>query len=241
VYSGKDAAILLTLTGERAGDAFGSAVAGHAGGTSTLLLVGAPQAGANRTGRTYVYGSLSPTPRFVIEADATGSALGAMFLSVPGDVDGDGAVDVYASDFSNSARGPSTGRTVVHSGRDGRLLLALTGDTAGEGFGTSPSVAGDVNGDGHADLIVGAWQYSGAAASGGRAYLYSGKDGTLIRTYTCRIPGDTFGFDANEVGDVDADGMVDLLITSAWSGVRGFHSGRMFVISSGVRRAAPAE
>ena len=33
---------------------------------------------------------------------------------------------------------------------------------------------------------------------------------------------------------IDADGMIDFLITSAWSGIRGFHSGRMFIISSGV-------
>jgi hypothetical protein len=183
-----------------------------------------------------VYGGLSAAPKFIIEADETGAALGAMFLSVPGDVDGDGVADAYASDFSNSAKGPSTGRTVVHSGKDGRRILTLTGETAGEGFGTSPSVAGDVDGDGHADLIVGAWQYAGAAAGGGRAYLYSGKDGRLIKTFTCRIPGDTFGFDAVDLGDVDADGAIDLLITSAWSGIRGFHSGRIFVISSGVQR-----
>jgi hypothetical protein len=236
VYSGKDGRVLLTLTGERANDAFGSAVAGHADGTSLLLLVGAPGAGASRRGRTYVYGGLSAAPKFIIEADETGAALGAMFLSVPGDVDGDGVADAYASDFSNSAKGPSTGRTVVHSGKDGRRILTLTGETAGEGFGTSPSVAGDVDGDGHADLIVGAWQYAGAAAGGGRAYLYSGKDGRLIKTFTCRIPGDTFGFDAVDLGDVDADGAIDLLITSAWSGIRGFHSGRIFVISSGMQR-----
>jgi hypothetical protein len=238
VYSGKDARLLLTLTGERAGDGFGSAVAGHSEGKSIVLLVGAPAAGAARHGRTYVYDALSTSPQFVIDADETGAALGAMFLSVPGDVDGDGTLDVYASDFSNSARGPSTGRTVVHSGKDGRRLLTLTGETAGEGFGTSSSVAGDIDGDGHADLIVGAWQYGAAATSGGRAYLHSGKDGRLLKTFTCRIPGDTFGFDANEIGDVDGDGMIDLLITSAWSGVRGFHSGRMFVISSGVPRGA---
>jgi hypothetical protein len=236
LYSGKDGRVLLTLTGERAGDNFGSAVAGASDGKQILVLVGAPGAGAAHHGRTYAYSSLSAKPAFVIEADDTGAALGAMFLSVPGDVDGDGVPDAYASDFSNSAKGPSTGRTVVHSGRDGHPLLTLTGETAGEGFGTSPSVAGDVNGDGRADLIVGAWQYGGAAASGGRAYLYSGKDGTLLKTYTCKIPGDTFGFDAVSLGDVDADGTVDFLITSAWSGVHGFHSGRVFVLSSGVSK-----
>ena len=54
--------------------------------------------------------------------------------------------------------------------------------------------------------------------------------------YTCKMPGDTFGFDAVSLGDIDRDGSVDFLITSAWSGVSGFHSGRVFVISSGVRK-----
>ena len=237
VYSGQDGRVLLTLTGERAGDNFGSAVAGATNGGQTMILVGAPGGGPLRRGRTYVYSSLSATPAFLIEAEETSAGLGAMFLSVPGDVDGDGVADAYASDFSNSIKGPATGRTFIHSGKDGRRLLTLTGETAGEGFGTSPAVAGDVDGDGHADLVVGAWQYSGAAAGGGRIYLHSGKDGRLLKTYTSRIVGDTLGFDAVSLGDVDADGSIDLLVTSAWSGVRGFHSGRMFVISSGIKKA----
>ena len=232
IFSGKDGSTLLKLEGERPGDAFGSTVAGQVIGKRSLIVVGAQTGGPSRRGRAYIYDGLKTTPLFTADADETGAAFAGMFVSLPGDVDGDKTPDVYLSDFANSAKGPSTGRVYVHSGRDGRRLLTLTGETAGEGFGTSPSVAGDVNRDGHADLIVGAWQYAGAAISGGRAYLYSGKDGRLMRTYTCRTPGDAFGFDAVTMGDVDGDGASDFLITSAWSGVSGYRSGRMFVVSS---------
>jgi hypothetical protein len=238
VFSGKDGHRLLTLTGEREGDAFGSTVGGAFGKGRPVLIVGAPKAGPRKTGRTYVYDGLSSKPKFVIESDETGRALGAMFVSLLGDVDGDGVPDIYASDWANAAKGPSTGRVYVHSGKTGVRLLTLTGETPGEGFGIGTAAAGDVDGDGHADLIVGAWQYAGAAVSGGRATLFSGKDGRVLKTFTCRIPGDTFGFDAVGMGDVDGDGTDDLLITSAWSGVRGYRSGRMFIVSSGVRKPA---
>jgi hypothetical protein len=238
LFSGRDGKPLLSLSGERAGDAFGSTVAGHTSNGRSTIIVGAPGGGPSRRGRAYVYvwtaesSKSSPQPLFTVDADDTGAALAAMFVSIPGDLDGDRTPDVYLSDFPNAAKGPSTGRIYVHSGADGRRLFTLTGETAGEGFGTSPSVAGDVNGDRVPDLIVGAWQYAGHALTGGRAYLYSGRNGSLIRTFTCRTPGDAFGFDAVGLGDVDGDDATDLLITSAWSGVKGFHSGRIFILSS---------
>ncbi len=89
VYSGRDGALLLKLTGEGAGDRFGAAVSGFTGKRGIVLLVGAPHGGAGRRGRTYVYRSLDSRAAFTFDAEESGQALGAMFLSVPGDLDGD--------------------------------------------------------------------------------------------------------------------------------------------------------
>ncbi len=50
------------------------------------------------------------------------------------------------------------------------------------------------------------------------------------------MPGETLGFDSVGIGDTDRDGTVDLLVTSAYSGISGYRSGRVFLLSSGVAR-----
>lgn len=230
VYSGKDGATLLMLEGEKNGDQFGTTVGGERG----LLIVGAGSGGQRNTGRVYVYEGLSAKPKYTFDADESGASFGGMFVSVVGDVNGDKKPDIYVSDWPNSAKGPSTGRAYVFSGADGKTLHALTGEVAGDGFGVGVADAGDVDRDGRADLVIGAWQHASKAISGGRIYVYSGKDGRLLRTITGRIPGETLGFDATNVGDVDGDGTPDFLLTSAWSGINGFQSGRVFIISGAV-------
>lgn len=236
LFSGKTGGVILTLTGEAAGDAFGSTVGGKTQNGRTLILVGAPSAGPNHKGRVYVYRGLTDRPAFVVDAQSEDAQLGSMFISAVGDVDGDGVTDVYSSDWNgNGADGlQGAGRIYVTSGADGHLLYTLTGEAPGDGFGIGVADAGDLDADGHADLVIGSWQFGGAAPSGGKVYVYSGKDGSLMRAITCNVMGETFGFDATGVGDVDGDGVPDLLLTSAWSAIKGSHSGRMFIVSGAV-------
>jgi hypothetical protein len=231
VFSGKTGKVLHTWDGEGRGDAFGSTAAGWCDKNGILLAMGAPNAGPGNRGRVYVHKDLSGTPAFVIDAAPTGGQLGSMFISILGDADGDGHRDIYASDWSDNAEGPSTGRIVVHSGKTGEKLLDLHGEKAGDGFGIGPADAGDVDGDGCADLVVGAWRQGNAAPSGGKVYVHSGKGGRLLHTYSCQVPGDTFGFDATGLGDIDGDGTPDFLVTSAWSWTTGPRAGRVFVLS----------
>ena len=76
------------------------------------------------------------------------------------------------------------------------------------------------------------------ARSGGRCAVYSGKSGALLRSITCRVPGETFGFDAMGIGDVDGDGSLDFLLSSGWSRVKGSRTGRVLVLAG--ESAAPA-
>src|SRR5688500_8482927 len=228
VFSGKDGTRLLALDGEQPGDGFGSSASG---GRGRYIIVGAGGGGPQRTGRVYVYDRLDAKPKFVLNADETGRGFGSMFVSVIGDANADGTPDVYVSDYPNAAKGPATGRAYVFSGKDGAGLLALTGDTAGVGFGVGAAHTGDVNRDGHDDLVLGAWQHSTKAWSGGQILVISGKDGAVLRRITGRVPGETLGFDAVGIGDADGDGATDYLVTSAWSLVNGFRSGRTFVIA----------
>ncbi len=242
VFSGRTGEPIVTLTGERAGDAFGSSAGGSTSPDGKItLIVGAPNAGPRHKGAVYVYHDLSGKPAFVIHSDTAGAQLGAMFVSAVGDVDGDGATDVYASDWAgNGAHGLArAGRVYIYSGASGERLYTLTGEAAGDGFGIGVADAGDVNGDGHADLVIGAWQNGSGAPSGGKVYLYSGADGSLMRVITGKVMGETFGFDATGMGDVDGDGTPDFLLTSAWSSIHGGHTGRMFIVS-GTSGAAPS-
>jgi hypothetical protein len=233
VYSGKGGKQLFALDGGATGDKFGSAVVGSTSAKHPMLVVGAQDAGPQKRGRVYVYHFTEGAPKlaFTIEAEETAQNLGMMFLSFPGDFNGDGVPDIYCSDFGDSKGAPGGGRVFVYSGKDGKKLLDVSGTQPGEGLGTSPSDAGDVDGDGIGDLIVGAWQNREKAPSGGKVYLYSGASGKSLAAWTCKQHGDTFGFDATGIGDVDGDGRIDFLLTSAWSPVHGPKTGRVFILA----------
>jgi hypothetical protein len=98
-----------------------------------------------------------------------------------GDVNGDGYSDVVvaARDYSNGQ--DYEGRAFTHYGGPGGLSLApvwtAESDQASAAFGASVGTAGDVNGDGFADVIVGAINYTTVVSNEGRAFAYYGPDG----------------------------------------------------------------
>ncbi len=228
IHSSATGAELHAWQGE-AGHQLGQALAGATTGGGFLVIAGAPGAGGG--GRSHVWTTLQAAPRFTLVPDSSAVQFGGMFASVVGDVDRDGVPDLYVSDWTDRARGSTTGRAYVYSGASGARLLALGGEGAGNGYGIGSAEAGDVDRDGHDDLIIGAWQFNGAAPAGGKLYLHSGADGRLLGALTGRVMGETLGFDATGLGDVNGDGVPDLLVTSAWSAANGVRSGRVLVLS----------
>ena len=111
------------------------------------------------------------------------------------------------------------------------VLHDLPAQTPAEGFGIGRGAAGDVDNDGHGDLVIGAYTHSSAAPLAGRTYLFSGKTGAVLRTMTSSIAGEGSGYDAVGIGDVNGDGAIDFLITAATHPEKGANTGRTYVIA----------
>ncbi len=155
-------------------------------------------------------------------AEASGDRAGASVASA-GDVDGDGNDDLVVGAPENEEGGFHAGAAYLVLGpvagtRDLAFADAKLVGSRADDLGDDVAGAGDVDGDGHDDLLVGASGTSSGGRSGaGAAYLVLGPvTGTLGRLQSdVRFVGATGGEAAGQVaaaGDVDADGRTDLLI-----------------------------
>jgi len=108
--------------------------------------------------------------------------------------------------------GQQSGSARVFSGLDWSILHTFDGDSPGDRFGRSVSGAGDVNGDGYHDLIVGAWRDDNNGPLSGSARVFSGLDGSILHTFDGDSPADLFGISVSGAGDVNGDGYDDLIV-----------------------------
>ncbi|MGK7296243.1 MAG: integrin alpha [Candidatus Wenzhouxiangella sp. M2_3B_020] len=215
VFDGATGGHLWARDGSFAGDSLGggvSSVDDLDGDGIPEQAVGAFNAGPAGGGLAQVLSGADGTLLDILAPLATAGSFGQFFAHDAGDVDGDGTGDIYIGDFGDSLLGPFTGRAYVYSGADRSVLHVLDGDESGGGFGIGRG-AGDVNGDGDDDLFLAAYLHDDGAFNAGKGYVYSGRDGGVMRTYTGTGEDERLGFDALPLGDVNGDGLTDYLLT----------------------------
>jgi hypothetical protein len=241
VYHGSSAGLGATpafsVTGENNGDEFGGAVAsaGDVNGDGYAdVVVGAHYAGFDLEGKIYVYhgtsSGLTTTNVYSTTVDEEFAYLGAAVASA-GDVNGDGYADVLAC----ATRYRAPGRVYVYHGGSGGLgttcAVSFTNGITGARFGKSLATAGDVNGDGYADVVIGA---EGYMTETGQAYVFHGSGSGLKATPAFTLTGegvhDRFGRSVATAGDVNGDGYADVVVSA---GGYGSSQGRVYVFHGG--------
>jgi MYXO-CTERM domain-containing protein len=217
----------VASAGDINGDGFDDVVVGMSG-----YDVGA---GTNE-GRVLVYkgsmAGLAATPSDTITGAAAGYTLG-FNVSGAGDVNGDGRDDILIS-----ALNANNGFSYIHLGNaDGTITdTAAWTYVGGAASGLGPvSAAGDVNGDGIADIVVGAYQTN---ASTGEVYVFYGASpggpSTTPSVSITSTVGGRLGRSVAGGGDINGDGYADIIVSAPfYGGGAGTSSGAVYVFLGG--------
>ncbi|MCC7141715.1 MAG: FG-GAP repeat protein, partial [Candidatus Eisenbacteria bacterium] len=231
VYKGNSSALLnnrTVLSGSVANEDFGRTVAGPGdvnGDGFRDLIVGSPLFGNGEAneGRVQLFlgsaSGIATTASWSYEPNVASVQLGFR-LSAAGDVNGDGFADFVVG----------TPRYTNGQTREGRAWLFL-GSPSGAGsapawtfesnqansqFGASVANAGDVNGDGLGDVLIGADSYDTNLTDAGQAFLFLGTPTGLAASPSATYPGNqsggSFGRSVATAGDVNGDSFADFLI-----------------------------
>jgi hypothetical protein len=238
VFSGQDGTVLFTLNdpAPQEDGKMGAAVAGlgdvDADGVPDVVVgvpgedLGDEEDGVSNVGLAYLFsGKTGQVIRTLNnpDAEAAGAAFGAAVANA-GDTNHNGTSDILIG-------APGQGHVFVFDGKTGGLLFDIASPTADAlpSFGSAVAGGKDFNRDGVPDFVIGAPLQKGLR---GTAYIYSGSNGTLLRTLRARPAQgfSRFGASVFASDDVTGDGRADVLVSAPDQNVNGVsHAGEVFV------------
>ena len=188
------------------------------------FVIGAPEDGNIFTlgkGRVRVYSGNGGGVLYNLTGAVTGDAFG-FSVAGAGDVNNDGFKDFVVGAPLAGTGGSNAGRVFVYSGQTGLVIAALqfTGIATGDNLGWSVAGAGDVNNDGFDDVIAGAPAHAAGGSNRGMARVYSGQNGSILRTILGTSNNSRLGNSVAGVGDVNNDGFDDFVVGSLLAGAK---------------------
>lgn len=224
VYSGATGAVLWRVDGIEQFDSLGYSVAGVGDANGDLLpdvAIGTLYGdhGSKRDqGIVTIYSGATGAHIRTLEAPRTILHF-SKSLANAGDVNGDGKPDLLVSAPPLFPNLPGDSYVFVYSGEDASLLWNVSGP--GD-FGHSVAGAGDVDGDGFDDFLVGAPLADlGNLDDAGSVHLFSGRTGEELHRFDGQFAGARFGNSVDGIEDANKDGIPDVLIGAPLSLVSG--------------------
>jgi hypothetical protein len=156
------------------------------------------------------------------------------------DFNGDGYSDVIIGAYQYDFGGvEDRGQAYIFYGgvsMNGSLDVAMVGEARSDCLGYSVSSAGDVNGDGYCDVIVGTPKKDTSGVDFGKAYVYYGgasmNNGPDV-TMAGEAAYDYFGTSVSSAGDVNGDGYCDVIVGAPYNDVGGTDSGEAYIFYGG--------
>lgn len=186
----------------------------------------------NSTGYARIHSGLDGA----ILLTVAGSDLAAQFgcaVDDVGDMDNDGVVDVVAgARFANAGGHAKSGRVRVFSGATGSTIHEFVGNAPDQWLGWGLAGTGDTNVDGAPDVVIGAPGADTAVfAKAGKAWLFSGFNGSVLKEFNGAGSNDAFGMYAGGPFDYDGDGAPDVVISAPNDDSTGVHTGSVRIYS----------
>ncbi len=226
IISGADNSRLTTIYGETDAGLFGFALAS----TGDIDMDGINDFLVHEKYKVYIFSGIDGE---LIDTISSSQLSFARSLHNAGDVNNDDYPDIIVSDEQTNPLGSAH----VYSGKDRSLLYTFTGTQQYSSFGNLVDGAGDINGDGYADLLVSAHRFDSPTLDTGKVFLFSGADGSILYTFVGDSRSDMFGSSLRNVGDLDADGYDDFAVGAPEDDNTDRNSGSLRVFLSSDLRA----